>query len=71
MSGIGSYTNKLLGAFITILIGMIILPLINDEITTATGSGGALEGVDGAGLLAIVPLLLIVALVFVVIPKND
>lgn len=71
MTGIGAYTNKIIGAFITILIGLTVLPLINTEITTATASGGALYGVDGVGLLTIVPLMLIVALVFVVIPKKE
>ena len=71
MSGVGAYTNKIIGAFVTVLVGLTILPLINTEITEAVGSGGALENVAGSGLLSIISLLLIVSLVFVVIPKKN
>jgi hypothetical protein len=44
-----------------------MLPMIQTEITDATGSGGALETVDGVALLIALPaILLIVAVVGVI-----
>ena len=53
----------ILSVLVLVSIGMILIPEIVTQIDTATGTGGALETTQGAGLLALIPLGLILSIV--------
>ena len=66
-------TNKLLGGLITLVIGINLLPILNDVITPLTGTGGAFENTSTGSMLDLLPFLfVIIMVVFVVvlIPRS-
>jgi hypothetical protein len=63
----GKLVGILTGVLLFVYILVVMLPMIQTEITDATASGGALETVDGVALLIALPaILLIVAVVGVI-----
>lgn len=67
-------TNKLLGGLITLVIGINLLPVLNDVITPLTGVGGAFVDTSTGAMLDLIPFLfVIIMVVFVVvlIPRRQ
>lgn len=54
----------LMGILVTIYFLVIMLPMINGEITTATGVGGSLETLDGVAILVAVPTFILLIAVY-------
>jgi len=65
--------NKILGGLITLVIGINLLPILNDVITPLTTTGGAFESTATGSLLDLLPFLfviILVAFVVVLIPRT-
>lgn len=67
--------NKLIGALIAMVVGLALVPVVQDSVTTLTGSGGSLEGTTTGALVDLLPILFVVILVagaVIIIPgKNN
>ena len=66
-------TNKLLGGLITLVIGINLLPILNDTITPLTGVGGSFENTSTGSMLDLLPFLFVIIMVVftvVLIPKK-
>lgn len=66
--------NKILGGLITLVIGINLLPILNDVITPLTTTGGAFEATATGSLLDLLPFLfviILVAFVVVLIPRTN
>jgi hypothetical protein len=55
--------NKLISGMITIVIGLALLPVINDFVDGLTGSEGALAGTTVGSLVDLLPILYVIVLV--------
>ncbi len=55
--------NKLIGALITIVIGLALLPVVNDFANDLTSSGGALYGTTTGALVDLLPVIYVIILV--------
>jgi len=55
--------NKLISGMITIVIGLALLPVINDFVDGLTGDGGALAGTTVGSLVDLLPILYVIVLV--------
>jgi hypothetical protein len=67
-------TNKLLGGLITLVIGINLLPVLNDVITPLTGTGGAFEATATGSMLDLLPFLFVIIMVVftvVLIPSKS
>jgi len=66
-------TNKLLGALITLVIGINLLPILSDVITPLTGVGGTFENTATGSMLDLLPFLFVIVMVVFtvyIIPKG-
>ena len=55
--------NKLIQGMIMIVIGLALLPVVNDFVTDLTGTGGSLEGTTLATLVDLLPTLYVIIIV--------
>ena len=55
--------NKLIGALIALVIGLALLPVVNDFVTELTGSGGAFADTTVGSLIDLLPILYVIILV--------
>ena len=55
--------NKLFGALVTIVVGLALLPVVNDFATDLTSSGGALYGTTSGALVDLLPVFYVIILV--------
>jgi len=55
--------NKLISGMITIVIGLALLPVINDFVDGLTGDGGALADTTVGSLVDLLPILYVIVLV--------
>jgi hypothetical protein len=55
--------NKLISGMITIVIGLALLPVINDFVDGLTGSEGALADTTVGSLVDLLPILYVIVLV--------
>lgn len=55
--------NRLIQMMIAIVIGLALLPVVNDFVTDLTGTDGALEGTTAGGLVDLLPVLYVIVLV--------
>ncbi|NCC41580.1 MAG: structural protein VP1 [Gammaproteobacteria bacterium] len=55
--------NKLISGMITIVIGLALLPVINDFVDGLTGEGGALADTTVGSLVDLLPILYVIVLV--------
>jgi len=66
--------NKILGGLITLVIGVNLLPVLNDVISPLTGTGGAFESTSTGSMLDLLPFLfviILVAFVVIMIPRTS
>ena len=55
--------NKLLQGMIAIVVGLALLPVVNDFATELTEDGGALEESAAGALVDLVPILYVIVLI--------
>lgn len=55
--------NKLIGALIALVIGLALLPVVNDFVTELTGTGKAFENTTVGSLIDLLPILYVIILV--------
>lgn len=55
--------NKLIGGLIAIVIGLALLPVVNDFVTDLTGTGGTFEDTAIGTLIDLVPVLYVIIIV--------
>ena len=55
--------NKLIQAMIAIVIGLALLPVVNDFVTDLTGTGGDLADTTLGSLVDLLPILFVIILV--------
>ena len=55
--------NKLIQAMIAIVIGLALLPVVNDFVTDLTGEGGDLADTTLGSLVDLLPILFVIILV--------
>jgi len=55
--------NKLISALIAIVIGLALLPVVNDFASGLTGAGGALEDTTTGALVDLLPIVYVIILV--------
>ena len=55
--------NKLLQGMIAIVVGLALLPVVNDFATELTEDGGALEDSAAGALVDLVPILYVIVLI--------
>ncbi len=55
--------NKLLQGMIAIVVGLALLPVVNDFATELTESGGALEESAAGSLVDLIPILYVIVLI--------
>lgn len=55
--------NKLIGAMITIVIGLALLPVVYQFANDLTTSGGALNGTTAGTLVDLLPIVYVIILV--------
>jgi hypothetical protein len=55
--------NKLISGMITIVIGLALLPVINDFVDGLTGESGALADTTVGSLVDLLPILYVIVLV--------
>ena len=55
--------NKLIQAMIAIVIGLALLPVVNDFVTDLTGEGGDLQDTTLGSLVDLLPILFVIILV--------
>lgn len=55
--------NKLFGALVTIVVGLALLPVVNDFANELTSSGGALYGTTSGALVDLLPVFYVIILV--------
>jgi hypothetical protein len=60
-------TNKLLGGLITLVIGVNLLPVLNDVVSPLTTTGGAFEATATGAMLDLLPFLFVIILVTFVV----
>lgn len=56
-------TNKLIGGLIAVVIGLALLPVVNDFVTDLTGSGGTFENSSIGTLIDLIPVLYVIIIV--------
>lgn len=56
-------TSKILAAMVAIVVGLALLPVVNDFVTDLTGTGGALENTTTGSLVELLPVLFVLILV--------
>ena len=55
--------NKLIGGAIALVVGVNLLPVLNDVISPLTGTGGDFEATAAGTMLDLVPLMFVIILV--------
>lgn len=55
--------NKLIQSLIAMVIGLALLPVVNDFAADLTGSGAALEGTTTGALVDLLPVIYVITLV--------
>jgi len=55
--------NKLIQSLIAMVIGLALLPVVNDFAESLTGSGGALEDTTTGALVDLLPVIYVITLV--------
>lgn len=55
--------NKIIGVMIALVIGLALLPVVNDFASDLTGEGGALTGTTTGSLVDLLPVLYVIILV--------
>lgn len=55
--------NRLIQMMIAMVIGLALLPVVNDFVTDLTGTGGSLEGTTVGSLVDLLPILYVIVLV--------
>ena len=63
--------NKMIGVMIGLLVGVEIAGVIQTSIAASTGTGGIFENTSSGTILALVPLVFVVGLLFLAFWKND
>jgi hypothetical protein len=56
-------TNRLVGGLLTIVIGLSLLPVVNDFVTGLTGSGEIYYGTTIGTLIDLVPIFYVIVIV--------
>jgi hypothetical protein len=56
-------TNKLVGGLLTIVIGLSLLPVVNDFVTGLTGDGKVYEDTTIGTLIDLVPIFYVIVIV--------
>jgi hypothetical protein len=56
-------TNRLVGGLLTIVIGLSLLPVVNDFVTGLTGSGKVYEDTTIGTLIDLVPIFYVIVIV--------
>jgi hypothetical protein len=56
-------TNKLVGGLLTIVIGLSLLPVVNDFVTGLTGDGMVYENTTIGTLIDLVPIFYVIVIV--------
>lgn len=56
-------TNKLITGMITIVIGLALLPVVNNFVTDLTGDGADFAGTTVGTLIDLLPILYVIVLV--------
>ena len=56
-------TNKLITGMITIVIGLALLPVVNNFVTDLTGVGGTFADTTVGTLIDLLPILYVIVLV--------
>ena len=54
--------NKIIGVMIMLVIGLALLPVVNDFATDLTGAGGALESTTTGALVDLLPVIYVIIL---------
>ena len=54
--------NKIIGVMIALVIGLALLPVVNQFATDLTGTGGALEGTTTGALVDLLPVIYVIIL---------
>ena len=54
--------NKIIGVMIMLVIGLALLPVVNDFATDLTGTGGALENTTTGSLVDLLPVIYVIIL---------
>lgn len=55
--------NRLIQSLIAMVIGLALLPVVNDFATGLTATGGALEGTTTGSLVDLLPVIYVITLV--------
>ncbi len=55
--------NRIIGVMITIVIGLALLPVVNQFATDLTGTGGSLEDTTLGALVDLLPIVYVIILV--------
>lgn len=55
--------NRIIGVMIAMVIGLALLPVVNQFATDLTGTGGSLEGTTVGALVDLLPVLYVIILV--------
>lgn len=55
--------NKLIQGMIMIVIGLALLPVVNEFVTDLTGTGGELENTTLGSLVDLLPILYVIIIV--------
>lgn len=55
--------SKLIGALIALVIGLALLPVVNDFVTDLTGTGGDFNGTTVGSLINLLPVLYVIILI--------
>jgi len=66
--------NKLIGGLIAMVVGLALLPVVGDSVSTLTGTGGQFEATTVGSLLDLLPVLFVIILVagtVIMIPHNN
>jgi len=66
----GGYLGKVLAVILTVTIGILFLPVMQEGIDALTGSGMVYEDTSTGSLLGILPIVVTAGVVFFAVPKN-
>lgn len=64
------FIAPIIGAFITILIGVSLIPIVSEQVTKASGEGAIAAGTWGAMVLKMVPAFFALAILCVAIATT-
>lgn len=54
--------NKIIGVMIMLVIGLALLPVVNEFATDLTGTGGSLENTTTGALVDLLPVIYVIIL---------